>query len=285
MPELSRFYFGKLEFDYFGTKLDEYINSNLEKDFSGEKKLIDYIKQKGPVYEPEDEKWYFGKIREEENYFMGKYGKISEDETVTKYIEEEGDFREVPHEGEDVEYSFFIIKPSKGLIIFNQRQRIRHKKFIKSFEEGYNEHHPNSKITVGLLKDPNNVEKVIDSQRKIRNVDFKINPIKIKENNLELSNNLETLNATKLEITAKNQKKNESINLEKDNLLRNVLRITENGIGTYNIDYESKDGNLETITSKEEYAIHKEERPQNFQELYGYAPKLIERGEKLIEYN
>jgi hypothetical protein len=279
----TTFYFTRYEIEGALTTLLDYDSSKTRKERERDI-LEEYIRKDGPIVEGQFGKWYFGRISIEQNYALGKFGKVYSEEPTT-YDETEGDFIEEATPNKDADYSMFILDFSNNLLIYNTKNRIGHQQFREYFIDGFkgiNGREINLKLE--YIRNRDSIEKVMD-EKTILKADFKLKPSNPSSDPEweNLDGSLQEMLAEKLELIAES-KNGESLNMDED-LLKQGIEMAQTKCGIeYTIVY-GDNGVVKTISKKQNPVQTTQERPKNLDGLRAYVSDLLNYGESYLTQN
>lgn len=278
----ANFYFGRLNFKHQITSLSQFSGDGELPDREELVKtiILDYLRTDGPVYRQTDEQeWYFGDIRDSNEYIMGKFGKVFPEQPTT-YDEASGDFVDQSNPQRQADYSMFIIYIPKNIIIYNQRKRVGYQQFREAFAKGYDNHiGQDDALSVNLLQNKADVNHIIQNAN-VSEAEIDVVPTNPTSDPdmQKLDSHIQRMNATGLSLEVEGP----SLDMEED-LLAGGIAMTNNGYGDYRLHYEMGDRS-DILTSSDKPATKKLEQPENLSEFEDQAPDLISYAKSLTAY-
>ena len=269
----TTFYFAEYEVKGTLTTLKDYDPSSTRKD--RERAILeDYIRSDGEIAEGQTGTWYFGKIEPQQDYDLGKFGKVYSEEPTT-YDKEEGDFVEDTAPNQEADYSMFILHYEDNLLIYNTKNRIGHKQFLKYFAQGFNSRQAGDvSIDLTKLHNTDSVEEVV-SQKRVQKASFELEPSNPSsqpewEN---LDEEIQEMLAKKLKLIAES-KEGAALNMDEE-LLEQAVEMAQTKYGLdYRIVYND-DGHIKTITKRTDPVQKEDERPETLGGLQAKAGDLL----------
>jgi hypothetical protein len=220
-------------------------------------RLLKMIKE--GVYN-QDNKWrniwvfeYKGEmLYEDEKVFYGYFGKVKEKGMEQTYDMNKHQFlKEYVEKNIAQAYTFFIINPETQVILFEEKNSLKHKQFIKMFEKSYNNFYKtNDQIQIDLIQDETKLLEDLE-KKKVLHISFNLKPSNPEdEEDYRLVDNLlkkARANNAKVEI----ENKIEGLKFdEKEGFARQGVALSGAGYGDYEALVE-QDGRQKTIRSKD----------------------------------
>lgn len=239
--------------------------------------LLEFVETDDAVRETEDGSWYFGDPKRYDDFLVGTFGMMYEDEPEV-YNFEKGDFEKEDTPNYDSDVAHFILHLEKKLLIYNSKGRVRRSNFIQNFQKGFNRRFDLS-IDISPLKNRTHVGDVINNYE-VKEGEFTLwpsNPHSDPEWE-ELDTHIKDMKADKLEIDVES-KEHEGLNFE-DEALKSFFSMSTSEYGNYEIYYEDEKDQLRVITSdKEEPVKKKDDEPTEKGTMKAMADELIEYAE------
>ncbi|WP_158413673.1 DUF4747 family protein [Haladaptatus cibarius] len=273
----TKFYFTEYEVNGILTTLFDFDSQKTREEREREV-LKDYIRKDGPIIEGESGTWYFGRIEDDGDYELGKFGKVYTEEPTT-YDEEEGDFIDDVQPNKDADYSMFIIDYSNNLLIYNTKNRIGHQQFRKYFADGFEkENNGVVSLETEYVRNKEAVENVVN-EKPVLKADLELKPSNpSSEPEWEnLDESIQKMLAKELDIIAES-KEGKSLNMDED-LLEQAVEMAQT---EYGIDYEivyvdngNGDEQIKTINKERDPVSRTEEEPDTLGGLRTYASEFI----------
>ncbi|MWG33889.1 DUF4747 family protein [Halomarina oriensis] len=269
----TTFYFARYNVKGTLTTLTEYDASKSRAD--REREVLErYIRTDGEIAEGENGTWYFGKVEPEQNYDLGKFGKVYSEEPTT-YDKEEGDFVEDTAPNQEADYSMFLLHYEDNLLIYNTKNRIGHEQFLKYFSEGFNSRHEGDvSIELSKMHNTDSVEWVVN-QKRVREASFELEPSNPSSHPdwENLDEEIQKMLAKRLSLMAES-KDGANLNMDEE-LLEQAVEMAQTRYGLdYRIVYDDN-GYAKTVTKHREPVQKGEERPDTLGGLQARAGELI----------
>jgi hypothetical protein len=256
---------GTLPMDYdINMDRNERINESLRK----------YVNSSGPVVDDKSGTWYFGRVDDEYEYLIGKFGRVYSDEPTT-YDEERGDFIDDTEPNQEADYSMFILHLERQLLIYHTKYRVGHKQFRKYFSEGYrNRMGGNIHLDINYIHNEQDVDAIVE-EYPVLNAEFELEPSNPSSHPAwdDLDEEIKKMLARKLGIYAES-KEGTDLNFDEE-LLREIYEMSKSEYGEYEIIYNDQ-GQIKTVTSASDEPVQKgEERPDSLERLKSRTSDLI----------
>lgn len=236
--------------------------------------LEEYIQTDGPVVDGSTGTWYFGAVELEQNYALGKFGKVYTEEPTT-YDEEVGDFIDDTLPNREADYSMFILHFDPNLLIYNTKNRIGHQQFRKYFAQGLEENYGERiSLETEYIRNTDEIETVL-TESTVLEASFELEPSNpSSEPEWEnLDESIQEMLAERLEIIAESEE-GQGLNMDED-LLEQAVEMAQTRYGiNYRIVYDD-DGQIKTINKTRSPVQKEEEKPANLGGLRARATNLI----------
>jgi len=279
----TNFYFGRVHFRHQLTSLEDF-DEDLTRAERVRKALFEYVSTDEVVYEDQDSRgndvqWVFGVVVEEEDFFVGHFGKVYTDRPTT-YSFDRGEFVEGDTEQTEADYSTYLVYPEENLIIFNQRQHIGYRQFQTAFAEGYSNYVGiDDAISIALLQDTAEIETLIQ-ESEIKYIDFDLVPTNpTSDPDMQaLDDHIQNMEAESFGMSA--EADGGGINMD-DDLMQAALNMSVSGYGEFEMDYE-RDDRRDRYRSTDRPAAKEIQSPDTLSDLVGRAGDLIGRARELV---
>lgn len=280
MTNQCNFYIGRINFKHQLSQLQDFENNDsVEKEEKIRQVLLDYMRSDGPVYKETDSEWKFGDIHESDGYIFGQFGMVFPEERE-EY--QDGKFKMAGVEGEGARASVFVINPSENLIIFNQRDKVRHANFREAFRKGYNSHRKiDDGLEINLVTDDRSLDKVLEDAVRVFRAKFELVPTNPDSDPVmrEIDDHIQDMLANALTLIAESDR---DLDIDEE-LLRAAKRMCDKGYGDYMYKYEDEKGNENTFESEEDARARiRRNRPENMEEFKDMAKNLWEKAEEYL---
>ena len=242
--------------------------------------LQEYVRTNEAVTESSTGKWYFGAIDDRGDTILGQFGKEYTDET-SQYDEERGRFVDEAGASIDAQYSMFILHFPTQLIIYNTRNRVGYKQFLRNFTKGYNEKH-GGQMRTEPLRNTADVDTVI-SEHRVFDAEFELEPSNpSSEPEWEaLDDSIHEMVADRLGIEVE-AIEGSDLNFDEE-LLSQILEMSKTEYGEFEIYYD-EDGYVKKITSGEgEPIVQRETEPEGLGGLAELSSQLINYASTFID--
>jgi len=269
--EDTNFYFAEFEVEgSFG------LDQDLNKEFKEQRDdaLRQYIRSDEAVAKTDNGDWYFGRPYDDVNYDLGKFGKVYTDDPVT-YDPELGDFVEVDQPNIDADYSMFLIHYELNLLIFNTTYRVRHRNFVKYFQEGFRNASPGSvDIDIEFLHNEDEVDSIV-SNSNVLNAHFNLEPSNPHPDDAweDLDDHIQKMLAEELDVDV-DAIEGKSLNFD-DEVLTQLLQMGDSPYGELRLTYNDN-GTIKVYDSDEDEPVQKpEDKPDSIGALATIADDLI----------
>lgn len=280
MTNKCNYYIGRIAFKHQISQIGDFQDGGgISREEKVKELLLEYMKGDEPVYKESESEWKFGDAHESDGYIYGQFGMVFPEERE-EY--EDGRFKMGGAEEEGARAAVFVIDPSENLIIFNQRDKVRHANFREAFRKGYNAHMKiDDGLEINLIKDTRDLNEVLEGAHRVFEAKFELVPTNPDADPVmqNIDDHIQEMLANALTLIAESDR-----NLKIDEeLLQAARRMCEKGYGDYEYSYEDENGNEDTFESDEQArATMRVKRPENMQEFKDMAKSLWNRAEEYL---
>lgn len=276
--EKTTFYFARLNIDADQARFDESgeLVTGTE-DFR--ETVLDYVSSKNAVVESDTGDWYFGAYDPHDDYILGEFGKQYEKDPK-EYNPETGTFEEGDEPNYDSDISLFVLHFPTNLLIYNTRDRVRHKNFRKNFAEGFNSRY-GIDLQIHPINNTQNVDEIIHKYP-VKEAEFKLEPSN-PHNEPEWENldeHIKEMVAKKLDIEIESVE-GSGLNFG-DGVLGEILAMSRSDYGQFELVY-TDNGQPKVVSSETAEPVRKEEEdPETIGRFRNVADELIDYGRSFL---
>jgi hypothetical protein len=261
----TKFYFANFEFSDQTSIYNISGSEELTREQALRNSMVSYVKSEEPVYEDDNSEWRFGRSIAEDDYIVGKFGRVFSD-SVTTYDSDIDDFKQID-QSDIADVSYFVVFFEYGVVAYNTRQRIGYKQFINAFYEGYNNYYNTPDLlTLYPRKQSESIDTILQEAPNIQELEFELVPTnpEADEEMEELDNHIKNMNAGDFGMRAEASGE-ESLNTE-DSLLNAAIQFVRNRYGDAKATFIRDGENIERRT-KRRPMVQQTEEPEDIDEL------------------
>jgi hypothetical protein len=187
-----------------------------------------------------------------ERLFYGYFGRVKEKGMEQIYDMNTHKFlKEYVEKNIAQAYTFFVINPDTQVILFEEKNSLKYKQFIRMFEKSYNSfYNTNDQIKIDLIQDETKLLEDLE-KKKVLHITFNLKPSnpEDEEDYRIVDNLLKKARAKRAKVEIEN--KTEGLKFEeREGLARQGVALSGAGYGDYEALVE-EDGRSKTIRSKD----------------------------------